>query len=837
MARLKNLLKDQFPRFIIATIFIFSMQSDSKAQCDCAYPVLLIHGWTGDYTSWDPLYTDADFITAWGGLSDRYDAVLNATTQSNAYGVDGIPLNADDDALFQFAGNPNDLLPGCIYAIDFDWFWNLDQNNPALNFNDPPNGESDSNQSSIEKQGWAVGQAIAAILQANPTKSKVVLIGHSMGGLAGREYLQRFENGSHTWWVDPSDPVNGHKVAKLITTGTPHRGSNASLGNLGSLFDFDETSEAVRDLRFSYSTGVFSPRDAAPYLFFGPEDDHVDDNYFKSADVDCDGDYDTNIISSLNVAGGGDAWNGTYDNPSMPLPTNVNYSYYTSYSGFDITLFQFNGGDGVVADERQWIYTGGSGSTGDFQNGSSIPAPSDGVDHRLSSRVHSANNVFHTNQTGDVDDILRVLDEADYPFFAYEIKTGIDYSAFASIRGDFVPTDSEYTGTANNTIDGDWFYFDLVANTPGLEAFVTPHPSHAGRVDVYTTPPSDYSNVNAPMYSSAWASGAALQQVSLNSTCYAPGRYFVRVTHEGLVTSSWQIPYKFRVDEVACSAPAGLSANVTALTATLNWTPMPCALQYTLWYRKAGDPNWTSVVVNTNSHVVTGLLPDSDYEFEVSTDCGTGFTVSSAMMPFSTTDCPNILYIPSDPALTFIPDGIYNVDQEITSDGLIDLAGNVIYYAGNSVELLTGFEVEDGAQFLADIQNCVGTPFHGNDQYLKKVYAEVAVEEDLKVLDSRMKDSRFFIQSVPQSDGTVLIRYQDPNQIIQQIKFLNAEKTVLKTFDESGFIKSISQTQEFFIETKPLAAGKYLVEFNLGNSVRHIKIVKRPEGEIVRSRN
>jgi len=837
MARLKNLLKDQVPHFMSVVILMTSLQAGLKAQCDCAYPILFIHGWTGDYTSWDPLYTDADFMSAWGGLSDRYDAVLNATTQSNAYGADGTPLNADDDALFQFVNQPNDLLPGCIYAIDFDWFWNLDQTNPLLNLNNPPSGESDSNSSSIEKQGWAVGQAITAILQANPLKEKVILAGHSMGGLAGREYLQRFENGSHTWWVDPSDPVDGHKVAKLVTTGTPHRGSNASLGNLGSIFSFDEQSEAVRDLRFSYSTGILSPRDPAPYLFYGPEDDNVDASYFKSGDVDCDGDYDTNLISSLNVEGIVNPWDGTYDNPSMPLPVNVKYSYYTSYSAQDITLLQFNGGDGIVADERQWIYTGGDGSTGDFQSGNSIPAPSDGVDYRLSDRVHSADNVFHTSQTGDVDDLLRVLDEPDYPVFAYEVMIGTDYSAFASLRADYVPFGSEYTGLADRTIDGDWFYIDVLGNFPGLDVFVTPHPGHAGRIDVYTTSPSDYSNANAALYSASWASGSGQQQVSLNNPCYPPGRYFIRVTHENLVTSSWQTPYKFRVDEVACMAPTGLSANVTALTATLNWTPMTCATQYTVRYREVGDPNWTSVVVSTNSYNVTGLLPDTDYEFEVSTDCGVGFTSFSALMPFSTTACPNILYIPSDPALTFVPNGIYNVARQITSDGIVDLAGNVTYYAGSSIELLRGFEVESGGQFLAAIQNCVPSPFQENEQFLKRVNVQnKIITEDIELVNNTNLQ-KFYIQSVPQSDGTVLIKYNDPKQRIQTINFVNAERKVLTTYDELITKKSVTTNGEFSIDTNTLKPGKYLVEFNLGSSIRQIKVVKRPEGEQFRSRN
>ncbi len=836
MALLENHFKSQFPRLFIALICFMSLQTSIKAQCDCAYPVLFVHGWTGDYTSWDPLYTDADFMSAWGGLTDRFDAVLNATTQSNAFGVDGAALTSDDDALFQFVNDPNDLLPGCVYAVDFDWFWNLDPANPGLNLNNPPNGESDSNQSAIEKQGWAVGQAIKAILQANPTKSKVIIAGHSMGGLAGREYLQRFENGTHTWWVDPSDPINGHKVAKLITTGTPHRGSNASLGNLGSILNFDETSEAVRDLRFSYSTGIFGPRDPAPYLFFGPEDDHVDDSYFKSADVDCDGDYDTNLISSLNVAGSGDAWDGTYDNPSMPLPTNVKYSYYTSYSAQDITLLQFNGGDGVVADERQWIYSGGNGSTGDYQNGSSVPEPSDGVDYRLSERVHSANNVFHTSQTGDVDDILRVMDEADYPFFAYEILTGIDYSGFASIRADFVPTDSEYTGTADNTVDGDWYWFDINANTPGLDVTVTPHSSHSGRVDVYTVAPTDYDNANAPVHSMTWGAGAGQQILNVSGMCLAAGKYYLRITHDGLTTSSWREPYKMRIDELPCETPTGLSASVTALTAVLNWTPMLCATSYEITYREIGSPIGAFNIVTNNSFSVSGLLPDTDYEFFVSTDCGSGLTAVSAAMPFSTTDCPSVLYIPSEPALSYVPAGIYNVDQIITSDGTIDAAANVTYYAGTSVELLEDFEVKLGADFLADIQNCVGTPLRADMYAIKKVDLQeqpLLIDEHEKVEQS--SDDQFFIRSIPQADGTVLVQYNDPNHQIEKIRLLNQDQKELQQYETDRHKKSSSR--QLVIDKKIMAPGKYLVEFNVGGKLKHLKLVKRPEGEEFRSRN
>ena len=59
-------------------------------------------------------------------------------------------------------------------------------------------------------------------------------MGHSMGGLASREYLQNPDN----WQAD-----GDHHVAKLLTIGTPNGGSNTTGGSLlGAFFGIDESS-------------------------------------------------------------------------------------------------------------------------------------------------------------------------------------------------------------------------------------------------------------------------------------------------------------------------------------------------------------------------------------------------------------------------------------------------------------------------------------------------------------------------------------------------------------------------------------------------------------------
>ena len=65
--------------------------------------------------------------------------------------------------------------------------------------------------------------------------------------------------------------------------------------------------------------------------------------------------------------------------------------------------------------------------------------------------------------------------------------------------------------------------------------------------------------------------------------------------------------------------------------------------------------------------------------------------------------CQDNTYIPG--AGIGVDGGLYEVSQMITSDGIIN-SGNVEYSAGNSIELMAGFEVEIGMEFHAFIEGC-----------------------------------------------------------------------------------------------------------------------------------
>lgn len=143
------------------------------------YPVILIHGLASDAGTWTAL-RQALGAQGWefGGVPTFVPATLGVT----------------------------DVSPGALYA---------------MSFSDASAATSRAQSLSLARQGYELAAVIQKVLDANPGADKVILVGHSMGGLAAREYLQGLAQ------LDPSVariPYRGD-VAQLIAIGTPHLGS------------------------------------------------------------------------------------------------------------------------------------------------------------------------------------------------------------------------------------------------------------------------------------------------------------------------------------------------------------------------------------------------------------------------------------------------------------------------------------------------------------------------------------------------------------------------------------------------------------------------------------
>lgn len=343
-----------------ASNFIYSLNNTisinaNGSQQNLPYPVILIHGLNSDNTAWYDFINDVQKFYGWS-----YGGAMNFCLNQN--------------------GNPNTS----NYLYDYkDW---SDSTNLGIadfytiNFNTTTAGQYvtsiledvESDQSAVFKQGFAVRDAVRHVLNITG-RDKVILLGHSMGGLAAREYIQNIEN-----W----QPDGRHHIAKLCTIGTPHGGSNFTGFGVGVFAGVDEHSEAVRDLRTSY----FYSGDSGVYLFGGNENysvmnDAIDD--FNNVDVNCNGlDADNSNIIGLN---------------QKSIYTNLAYSCI-------IGKYSVDNGDGVVSSY--------SANLNNFYN---IFADTFNV------------NSFHTSETSNSNVIVKGLDEPGYTAQSFEINSDKTY--------------------------------------------------------------------------------------------------------------------------------------------------------------------------------------------------------------------------------------------------------------------------------------------------------------------------------------------------------------------------------------------------------------------------
>jgi pimeloyl-ACP methyl ester carboxylesterase len=370
------------------------------------YPVIFIHGLIGSTDSW----------------SDFYSYALN---QGWSYGGPiRFNLNSDNNFYYSniFGGSQSDVadfnsnLPAAdFYLVNFNC--GFDGTSYGSNFNHP----SQSNQAAIAKQGLAIRQAVKHVLDATG-KDKVILMGHSMGGLAARQYLQN----SNLW-----QPGGAHLIAKIVTTGTPHGGSNVSFPGVSGFAGVDESSDAVRDLRRSY----FYSGDPGVFLFGGAENADVMDDLlagFYSYDVNCNGN-EGNQITGLN---------------QKNLPNNVDISCI--YSDFAVN------GDGIVGTTQA----------------------------RLKSYYNVLCETFktvdlHTNMPKNNKANIEALDEPDYYNLSYTIDLNKQYNGFVTKQAPDAEYSIDYDDFVFKTTQAGWVkvHVDNIATYP-FGVSILGHPNY-----------------------------------------------------------------------------------------------------------------------------------------------------------------------------------------------------------------------------------------------------------------------------------------------------------------------------------------------------------------------
>ncbi|MEY4834702.1 MAG: hypothetical protein RI980_817 [Bacteroidota bacterium] len=350
------------------------------------YPIIFIHGLNSNELIWGNTsetnlmynFFQSQNLT-FGGRFDfnlNYD---NNNTISNKFVWNASTPNAD------IAFYTSSAVAADYYFVNFDV-----GSNGAVHPGGLFSTDVLSNQSAIAKQGIALKIVIQQVMSITG-RDKVILMGHSMGGLAAREYLQNPEN-----W---KEPYINHHVAKLVTTGTPHGGSNSTAPFLVTLYNgLNNRSEAMRDLKKTYSNsnanGVF--------LFGGYEFNFIMDdgsNLYYNVDVNCNGS-SGDLITGLN--------NKSFNN-------NIDYAYIIGICGTCTLSPGFIDGDGVVP-----IFSS------NFSNfNTNILSPKNEFNYEASSSIQ-----IHTDLPKQIFQNMQGLDEPNHYALSYGIHFNKIYKGF-----------------------------------------------------------------------------------------------------------------------------------------------------------------------------------------------------------------------------------------------------------------------------------------------------------------------------------------------------------------------------------------------------------------------
>ena len=428
------------------------------------YPIIFIHGLNSSSSTWDATtaYFDTQYGYTFGG---RFDFCLNADGNNGTANLNVFPTAGADIAAFETT-----MINGDYYTLNFNVNTDGSIGTAAL-----------SNQSAIYKQGIAVKKAVERVMQLTG-KNKVILVGHSMGGLASRQYIQ-----NTNYW----QPDAAHHVAKLLTLGTPHGGSNASDTGLGWFAGIDTKSEAIRDLKISY----YYSGDAGRFLYGGIEvnnssnmNEHLFGADFYNYDVNCNGSIGDNVVG-LNA---------------KPIDNMIDYSS---------VIGRITGGttDGVVAEPQSIMDT--------YYTSLTYPT-----------KFFYFNSAFdfienHTELPGYYYQVMQGLDEPNFKELAYLVNTNKTYNGFTTIQSN--PIDA----------DQDFYKFTISGGTMTTSVDITSINTSAMNASVLDSSGNLISTTVAN-------TGASLSFVRT----LTPGDYFLKIVSTTPTNTNYQTPYNFVIN-------------------------------------------------------------------------------------------------------------------------------------------------------------------------------------------------------------------------------------------------------------------------------------------------
>ncbi|MDD3080066.1 MAG: T9SS type A sorting domain-containing protein [Paludibacter sp.] len=166
----------------------------------------------------------------------------------------------------------------------------------------------------------------------------------------------------------------------------------------------------------------------------------------------------------------------------------------------------------------------------------------------------------------------------------------------------------------------------------------------------------------------------------------------------------------------------------------------------------------------------------------------------------------------------------YSASNSISANSKITTGSKIEYNAGNSIELLPGFEVETGAEFSAYIGEC--------DLSTTSSLKSAKIENN----ESYNMYNETIIDSIEKSDIFSLMVYPDPFTEYVSFKYYIEEKShvTIKIFDCNGTLVSVIVDNDLReigwyndnFGKSNLSPGIYLYSIMIGEKSKAGKIIK-----------
>lgn len=245
-------------------------------------------------------------------------------------------------------------------------------------------------------------------------------------------------------------------------------------------------------------------------------------------------------------------------------------------------------------------------------------------------RIIGAGSWSNTSTTYNTKTITGLTPASDYEVqvssycSASGVQTGYSASEYFTTDAPCpIPTGLSYSNATSNSVDLTW-------NNMG--ASVTSYILQYREVGTFT-----WSNTSSTSSTKTITglSASTNYEVQVSSYCSASG------TQTSFTSSIY-----FTTD-IPCPSPSGITiSGIFANGFTVSWSSsLAPASSYILRYREIGTPTWTNTTSSTNSKLINGLNPLTDYEVQVSTFCNAGSVqtayTSSTNLTTNNISCPN----------------------------------------------------------------------------------------------------------------------------------------------------------------------------------------------------